>query len=154
MSATRLTGPPAEEVKISHQFATPPRPEEVLSRWRALVRFLVLALSPLLVLAGLVILIINVFGPVDAYEACASQRGESVETAEPVHVERKLIPVTLTCTFADGSQETMTDAMDSVWPAGLIGGGIALTVAGLVVPPSRAHLCRLEQDSELAPNVM
>ena len=105
-------------------------------------------------LAGLVILIINVFGPVDAYEACASQRGQSVEAAEPVHVERQLMPVTLTCTFSDGTQETMTDATDTAWPVGLMVGGLALTFVGLAVPVPGNHVRRLLEDSELSPHVM
>lgn len=154
MSSTRFVLPPREEGPSSQRFARAPGPELIRSRWRSLLRLLALALSPLLVLAGLVILIINVFGPVDAYEACASQRGQSVEAAEPVHVERQLMPVTLTCTFSDGTQETMTDATDTAWPVGLMVGGLALTFVGLAVPVPGNHVRRLLEDSELSPHVM
>ncbi|WP_374928434.1 hypothetical protein [Kytococcus sedentarius] len=154
MSSTRFVLPPRDSGPLSQRFAQAPGPTLVRSRWRSLLRFLALALSPLLVLAGLVILIINVFGPIDAYEACASQRGQSVEAADPVHVERKLMPVTLTCTFSDGTQETMTDATDTAWPVGLIVGGLALTVVGLSVPVPSNHVRRLVEDSELTPHVM
>lgn len=155
MSSSRLIVKKATgETTSSRRFPQAPGPELIRSRWRSLARFLALALSPLMVLAGLVILIINVFGPVDSYEACASQRGQSVEAAEPVHVERQLMPVTLTCTFSDGTKETMTDPGDTAWPVGLIGGGLALTILGLAVPVPSNHVRRLIEDSELTPHVV
>lgn len=154
MSATKLLILKRDRRKVSTRFPRPPSPQEVTDRWRTLVRFAALALSPLLVLAGLGMLIVNVFGPVDAYEACASARGQSVEAAEPIHVERKLMPVKLTCTFVDGSQATMTDAADTAWPVGLVLGGVGLTLAGLMVPVPSDHVRRLYEDSELSPPVM
>jgi len=154
VSATRLVvaQPPAS--KPSRRFPSAPDAEELRSGWKGALRLAALALAPLLVLAGLVVLIINVFGPVDAYEACASQRGQSVEAAEPLRVERTLLPVSLTCDFADGTSQTITDPADTAWPVGLMLGGLALTVVGLAAPVPAGHVRRLVEDSELTPHMM